>query len=116
MEDSQSITIRRAIFRDINHIAKLQMNAWQATYCNESIDTAIQQLFINTLEKRWMTKFQNGYDILVLETEKGLMGFISVLPDTNLDDSIVIDALHINPTLWRQGFGRMLCQAAFAEI
>jgi GNAT superfamily N-acetyltransferase len=116
MEDFQSITIRRAIFEDIHHIAKLQINAWQAAYCKEAIDTAIQQLFINTLGKRWMTKLQNGYDILVLETEKGLMGFISVLFGTDPDDSVVIDGLHVNPPTWRQGFGRMLCQAAFAEI
>ena len=116
MEDFQSITIRRAIFADIHHIAKVQISAWQATYCKEPIDAPIQELFITTLGKRWITKLQGGYDILILETEKGLMGFISVLLTMNQNGSAVIDALHVNPLTWRQGFGRMLCQTAFAEI
>jgi GNAT superfamily N-acetyltransferase len=116
MEDLHTIKVRPATEADIHHIAKLQINAWQATYCKEPIDTAIHNVFSQTLGKRWMMKFQTGFELLILETENGIMGFVSYLLGLNNEDTAMIDALHINPPFWRQGFGKLLCQTALNEI
>jgi GNAT superfamily N-acetyltransferase len=116
MEALQSLKVRPASEADIHHIAKLQINAWQATYCKEPIDIAIHNVFIQTLGKRWLMKFQTGYELLVVETEHGIMGFISFLLSLHHDDAALIDALHVNPPSWRQGVGRLLCETALEKI
>jgi ribosomal protein S18 acetylase RimI-like enzyme len=116
MEDKLAVKIRPAKAYDIEAIAEIQITAWQANFCNEKLDKAINNAFCRALKKRLALQFEQGYQVLIAEDEHQALGFVGFRMHTDGTQIAEINAFYLNKSSLQQNIGPLLCNAALSEI
>ena len=113
------LKIRNATKSDALAIAVIHVAGWRAAYRGLMPDTAIEA---QTLEKRrgfWKSILAapGANKVSVVEYDKAVIAFCSYGPTRDEDDphAAEIYALYVQPSRWRQGWGRALCEHAARE-
>ena len=114
------ILIRNAQILDAKAIAKIHISSWQVIYRGHVPDNVLDNLSLNEREKLWTTLLENNVQVLVMEEDKNLIGFVSFCPsrDHDADPTIVaeISAIYLKPDKWRKGFGKLLLNTAIEKL
>lgn len=114
------VHVRRAVSSDARAIAKIHVSSWQVIYRGHIPDNVLDNLSIDEREKLWNTLLENNVGIIVLEENDDLVGFVSFCPSRDDDadpvKSAEISAIYLNPRRWRNGFGKLLCNAAIDDL
>ena len=116
MDDKNNIVVRQATAYDIDAIAEVQINAWQANFCNEQLDKAINNAFCRALKKRWALQFEKGYEVLVAEDQHEVLGFVGFCMHTDATQIAEINAFYLNNYSLHSNIGQLLCHAALQAI
>jgi L-amino acid N-acyltransferase YncA len=117
MSSHPSIKIRPLLtVEEITVIANIQLDSWQATFCNEKLGSAIHSAFISAFERRWSQKIERGYQILVIEAANEIVGFVGFCLFSDSSNLSEICDIHVTPSARIHGYGKLLCDAALAEI
>jgi ribosomal protein S18 acetylase RimI-like enzyme len=117
MSDNSLIKIRPLVkIEEIKTIATLQLDSWRATFCNEKLESAITSAFISAFERRWEQKIERGYQILVIEVANEIVGFVGFCLFSDSTNIAEISDIHVTPNARLEGYGKLLCDAALAEI
>ena len=79
------ISIRRANISDAKSIAKIHVLSWQVIYRGLIPDKILENLSIDEREKLWTTLIENNANVLVLEENDILIGFVSFCSSRDQD-------------------------------
>lgn len=114
------IYIRHARISDARAIANVHVASWQVIYRGHIPDDVLDDLSIDEREKLWKTALENNTDVLVLEEDNNLIGFISFCPsrdaDSNSKTTAEISAIYLHPDRWKKGLGKSLLNAVINEL
>ena len=113
-------TIRFANPSDAEAIARCHIASWQKSYRFLFTDEVLDNLSVPERTQRWSDILNKGVKVLVLEVNNRIQGFASFCSsrDKDTDPKICgeIHAIYLHPDVWYQGFGKKLCEQAFAEL
>lgn len=114
------IIVRHANLSDTRAIATVHVTSWQVIYRGLIPNQILENLSIEERENLWIQLLKNNVQVLVLEEERTIIGFISYGSgrDQDVDASIVaeITAIYLNPNQWRKGYGTLLLNTALANL
>ena len=101
--------IRDACFGDIENIAKLYISNWKATYRNMLPSEYLDQLTVQYGIGKW-SEFLEKEDqqIFVAYDGDDFLGFGACSPDSEVEDCLYMDSLHICPESQGKGIGTKL--------
>lgn len=112
--------IRKAQILDAKAIAKIHVFSWQVIYRGSIPDNILDNLSIDEREKSWVALLESNKDVLVVEEDNSLIGFVGFCPSRDLDANPAIMAeiscIYLNPDKWRKGFGKLLLNAAIDAL
>ncbi|RUR04294.1 GNAT family N-acetyltransferase [Legionella sp. km772] len=112
-------SIRFANESDAEAIGLVHIRSWQKTYEHYIPDTVLSNLSLWDRTQQWKNLIREGVKVLVLETNKQIIGFASVGDYRDADkknQSGEISAIYLAPEYWRHGLGSKLCLAAMEEL
>lgn len=117
----QSTVVRKATLVDAQAIAEVQFKTWQIAYRGHIPDHALDKISLADRIQQWQKLFtEQACNVLVLEIDKTIIGFVSYCPsrddDTDPTQTAEISAIYLLSDYWQQGFGKMLLEAAEADI
>ena len=108
-------TIRQAILADTPRIAEIHVAGWQQAYRGIVPDEILDTMKPGDRQILWDELVQENYgDLLVAISADRISGFCHLIPsrDNDAGEAHEIAAIYIDPTTWRQGCGRALCEHA----
>jgi ribosomal protein S18 acetylase RimI-like enzyme len=118
-----SVTVRRAVERDVPGIASIHVRSWQAAYRGLVADEVLDGLSVEEREQSWRALLDqaDGQSFtLVADLGGRIAGFCSVATpgrDESLDERAAeLTALYVDPVFWRGGVGAALLGAALDEL
>lgn len=109
---------RRAISEDCRRIAEIQVEGWKAAYRGIIPDDYLDSLKPENRHSFWDRQVHDECgELFVAAVGSEVMGFCHLIPSRDADgDGIAeIAAIYVDPTAWRNGCGRSLCDAALAS-
>ena len=109
---------RRATSADSRRIAEIQVEGWKAAYRG-----IIPNDYLDAMEPERRHSFWDQQvcdecgDMFVAAADSEVAGFCHLIPSRDADGEEVheVAAIYVEPTAWRQGCGRLLCDAALAS-
>lgn len=115
----RAFNIRRAVYNDALGIAKVQVESWRTTYKNIIPDAYLQQMTIESREKKWKQIIVEQL-VYVAETEEGeIIGFANggreksgKYPDYQSE----LYAIYILEQHQRKGIGKRLIEEIVQEF
>jgi ribosomal protein S18 acetylase RimI-like enzyme len=109
------IEVRRATERDIEPVARVQVEAWRSAYRGLIPDAVIEARGLEERKQRWTQVIsQPAHDLLVAVRADRVIGFCSLIPSRDAGatkETGEIAALYVAPEHWRTGAGRQLMRA-----
>ena len=114
---------RRATADDIEAIAETQVRAWQEAYVGQVAQEYLDSLSVEQRVEAW-TGIHAATDwpargLLVVTDEGVVVGFAHVCPSRDDDlpaDTGEVTAIYLRQAVWGRGAGRLLMDAALAEL
>jgi len=111
-----SLALRAGTLADADAIAALHARSWQITYRGLFSDAFLDGPVLEERRTMWRTRL-NSWDakrngVLLAEENRELLGFASVLLDTEPQWGARLDNLHVSPDGKGRGVGRQLMRAA----
>ena len=109
--------IENAAAADLEEIASLHMEAWQAAYADILPPSALRSTGLPTFRRQWKAMLQSDTcQTLVRRADGVILGACAVgtCADTDLGDStrsMEIYSIFVDPKRFRQGIGRQLVEA-----
>jgi ribosomal protein S18 acetylase RimI-like enzyme len=108
--------IRAAALSDVNEIARVHVNTWQAAYRGHMPDAVLDALDPSQRATMWAKALEQPTTLVLVATEaETIVGFCSLLPsrDDDATPSVAeISAIYVEPASWRLGIGSALVDAA----
>lgn len=101
---------------DSRRIAEIQVEGWKAAYRGIIPDDYLDAMEPERRHSFWDQKIRDEFgEMFVTEVDSEITGFCHLIPSRDADGDGVaeIAAIYVDPTVWRQGSGRSLCEAAF---
>jgi GNAT superfamily N-acetyltransferase len=113
---NRNFAIRSATLADCQSIASLHTASWRNTYRGILPDAYLDGPIAEERANLWRTRLASpGADrrqVLLVEGEEGLVGFVCVLLDQEPLWGACLDNLHVLPGLRGRGLGRQLFSSA----
>ncbi len=113
---NRNFAIRAATLADSQSIASLHTASWRNTYRGILPDTYLDGPIAEERANHWRARLASpGADrrqVLLVEGEGGLVGFVCVLLDQESLWGACLDNLHVLPRLKGRGLGRQLFSSA----
>jgi ribosomal protein S18 acetylase RimI-like enzyme len=109
---------RRATPEDSRRIAEIQVEGWKAAYRGIIPDGYLDSMAPDRSRSFWDQQIRDECgEMFVVEFDSKVMGFCHLIPsrDADGDGAAEIAAIYVDPTAWRNGCGRSLCDAALAS-
>lgn len=108
------MNIRTGVAADADAIAALHTESWRTAYAGIMPESYLEGPLSATHRELWRARaesevYLNGGDppcLLVAEDEAGVSAFAYLVPER--DGRVLLDNLHVRPTLKRSGLGRRL--------
>jgi ribosomal protein S18 acetylase RimI-like enzyme len=121
LRTSAAMTVRAAGVNDAVPIAHVHIESWRAAYRGLMTDDLLAGLDLGQRVMLWRRILSTAeWPTLVVEDEGAVVGFCHLCParDTDLDSRVWAElaAIHVDPTTWGRGCGRLLCEQAIAEV
>jgi GNAT superfamily N-acetyltransferase len=116
------VEVRQALLGDAAAIASIHVRASEAAYRGLLRDEVLDGHSVEQRESFWRERLTGGESplVFVAEHDGEIVGFCGVAapsPDEDAGDSVAeIDAIHVNPDVWRAGIGRALMDAALTRL
>lgn len=114
-----NLTIRNATKRDALAIALIHVAGWRAAYRDLMPPAAIEAQTVDQRRGFWkgVLSSPGAGKVAVVDYEKAVIAFCSYGPTRDADDADAAEiyALYVEPSRWRQGWGRALCEHAARE-
>ena len=105
------MTIREAVFEDIEAIADLYVSNWKTTYSGLLPEAYLEHLSAPDAAEKWSAfPAQPGHRIFVACEDLRFLGFGACSPDPDIPDCLYLDSLHICPDARGRGVGTGLIQ------
>lgn len=103
--------IREACLKDIKNIAELYISNWKSTYKDMLSSDYLNQLNVQYGIDKW-SKFlkEDEHRIFVVYDGDDFLGFGACSPDSEIEDCLYMDSLHIYPESQGKGIGTELTQ------
>ncbi|PKF81251.1 N-acetyltransferase [Vibrio sp. vnigr-6D03] len=116
----ERVELRQANYQDFERIAQLHAKSWQQHYRGLVTDAYLEQYAEDDRVIVWQTRLTNpsfNQNVLVLENEGELCGFICIYGNHNFEYGTIIDNLHVDSAYQGHGLGTklMLEAAKWAE-
>lgn len=109
---------RRAKPEDSRRIAEIQVEGWKAAYRGILPDEHLDAMTPERRQSFWDHQIRDECgEMFVSEAGSKVTGFCHLIPSRDADGYGVaeIAAIYVDPTVWRHGSGRSLCDAALAS-
>jgi ribosomal protein S18 acetylase RimI-like enzyme len=109
---------RRATPDDSRRIAEIQVAGWKAAYRGIIPDDYLDAMTPERRQSFWDQQVRDECgEMFVAEVDSKVTGFCHLIPSRDADGDGVaeIAAIYVDPTAWRHGSGRSLCDAALAS-
>lgn len=104
--------IRKAVIEDAPAIARVHVHSWQKAYAHLFSSKDLEQMSIPEKTKLWKKSMDQGLlHTLVAESNKQIIGFISVGPERQTNSSSSnreVWAFYVLPEHWSTGVGQSL--------
>lgn len=101
--------IREASIEDIENIAELYISNWKATYKDMLSSDYLDQLTVQYGIDKWSEFLkEDEHRIFVAYDGDDFLGFGACSPDSEIEDCLYMDSLHICPELQGKGIGTKL--------
>ena len=102
-------SIRSANQADLEEVAHINVDNWQATYENILPQSYLESLEYRAFQRKWERFIvQPSQELLVKELENKVAGFIAFSESKDWSDNLYIDSLHISQKFQRKGVGTQL--------
>ena len=102
-------SIRSANQADLEEVAHINVDNWQATYENILPQSYLESLEYRAFQRKWERFIvQPSQELLVKELENEVAGFIAFSESKDWSDNLYIDSLHISQKFQRKGVGTQL--------
>jgi ribosomal protein S18 acetylase RimI-like enzyme len=114
------MNIRLAMADDAILLADVHIRTWQAAYRGLIPDETLDSLDIAERASRWRALIaESPGDTLVAIDNGSIIGFCSIGPsrdEAGASNGIgEVTSIYVDPSYWRSGVGRALCDAAIAQ-
>ena len=109
---------RRATSEDSKRIAEIQVEGWKAAYRGIIPDDFLDAMEPEKRRSFWDQQVRDECgDMFVAVADREVTGFCHLIPSRDADGEGMseIAAIYVDPSAWRQGCGRSLCDAALAS-
>lgn len=109
---------RHATSADSRRIAEIQVEGWKAAYRGIIPDNYLDSMEPERRQSFWDQQVRDGCgEMFVAAVGSEVTGFCHLIPSRDDDGAGVaeIAAIYVDPTAWRHGCGRSLCEAALAS-
>src|SRR5918996_3426560 len=117
------LEVRSAVPDDAASIATINVASWRAAYAGLVDQSILDELNVRTRELEWRNalELQDPEDrIFLLVGDEGALGYARTAGarDEDLDPDVVAEicGLYIDPATWGRGAGRLLMNAALADL
>ena len=105
-------TVRRATPEDGRAIAEVRVETWRAAYVSVVPQSVLDALDVDQSELWWTRAVAaEGYAAFVAEQNDFVVGFVSVGPCSDDDDTGELYAIYVRPNSWSTGAGLALMDA-----
>ena len=110
-----NIIIRKPLRNEAELLAEIHVSCSQETY-----GITPTSISLNERKKHWTSWLnESDHGVLVIEVDGKIGGFCTVKPsrDDDLNASLVdeMQMVYLQPSIWRNGFGTLLCQKAISN-
>ena len=103
--------IREACLKDIENIAELYISNWKSTYKDMLSSGYLDQLTVQHGIDKWSEFLKkDDHRIFVAYDEDKFLGFGACSPDSEIEDCLYMDSLHICPESQGKGIGTKMTQ------
>ena len=103
------IKLRLAEERDLKRISKMYVENWKATYVGLVNQEFLDALNVPDTIKKWKTYIgKDNHGIYVAEKDEKIMGFAAFRPETNIENCLYLDSLHVSKCSRKLGIGSIL--------
>jgi ribosomal protein S18 acetylase RimI-like enzyme len=116
------LQVRRAVPEDAAAIAAVHVRTWQVAYRGLVADELLDRLSVAQREAVWRETLAGEQPpaVLVATSDGVVVGFCAVAApsrDGDADERVAeIEAIYVDPDLWRAGVGRALMKSALADL
>jgi GNAT superfamily N-acetyltransferase len=114
--------VRVAVPADAEAIAQVHVKAWQEAYRGVLPENWLAGLSVQDGRRRWesqLVTLPTNEAVVVAEDGGSIVGFAFVCPSEDQDASPrtgQLDAIYLEPSVWRRGIGRVLQARALEEL
>lgn len=102
---------------DAEEIARVNVASWQSAYAGIVPDRFLDSLSIERSKHEWRERINKGESkVFVVEQMGTIAGFVSFGKNRDENRTGEIYAVYVDPSSFRQGLGRMLCEHAMDDL
>jgi RimJ/RimL family protein N-acetyltransferase len=104
--------VRRATPSDARAIAEVHVATWRGAYAHVFPAQVLDSLSVDEREQLWRQSAEaDSIGIFVAETERGIVGFVSVGESRDLPGEGELYAIYVHPDEWGSSAGTTLMKA-----
>jgi GNAT superfamily N-acetyltransferase len=119
MSSPPGVTIRHAVPEDAEALAHLHLDVWDDAYTGLMPQGILDDRRAKVAERvqRWREILDQNPDVILAESEDGLIGFASAGPsqDNDVDTDLELRSLYVRADWWGTGVGYALFEEAVGD-
>lgn len=108
--------IRQAQLTDLKEISKINVDNWKTTYMEILPESYLSKLTTSECLKKWQQFLDNSCnELLVVEKNQRIAGFIAISNDVDTSNALYVNALHVLHDYQGMGIGTKLLMKALSR-